>query len=128
MFANPRSFSQLTTSFFAHRSLGILRSPLSNFLLRNCSPLNINLTDPIILVFLLEINLIVIKLSLFSLPLYLSQNVKELTVFHQTGCKDSHIFINSKFFPKDLQNLHVELNKTGYLLYISIIIFGKKKN
>ena len=32
MFADPRSFSQLTTSFFAHRSLGILRSPLSNFL------------------------------------------------------------------------------------------------
>ena len=31
-FANPRSFSQLTASFFAHRSLGILRSPLSNFL------------------------------------------------------------------------------------------------
>ena len=30
-FADPRNFSQLTTSFFAHRSLGILRSPLSNF-------------------------------------------------------------------------------------------------
>ena len=28
MFANPRTFSQLTTSFFAARSLGILRSPL----------------------------------------------------------------------------------------------------
>ena len=31
-FANPRSFSQLTTSFVAHRSLGILRLPLSNLL------------------------------------------------------------------------------------------------
>ena len=31
-FADPRSFSQLTTSFIANRSQGILRSPLSNFL------------------------------------------------------------------------------------------------
>ena len=46
MFANHRSFSQLTTSFLAHRSLGILRSPLSNFLLRNCSPLNIKFNRP----------------------------------------------------------------------------------
>ena len=31
MFANPRSFSQLTTSFFASKSLGILHSPLLYF-------------------------------------------------------------------------------------------------
>ena len=30
-FANPRRFSQLTTSFFAYRSLGILRLPFCNF-------------------------------------------------------------------------------------------------
>ena len=30
-FANPRSFSQLTTSFLAGRSLGIPRSPFCNF-------------------------------------------------------------------------------------------------
>ena len=31
LFANPRSFSQLTTSFFAFGSLGILRSLLFSF-------------------------------------------------------------------------------------------------
>jgi hypothetical protein len=30
--ANPRSFSQLITSFFASESLGIPHTPLSNFL------------------------------------------------------------------------------------------------
>ena len=32
-FANPRSFSQLTTSFFASKSLGIPHSPLFTFFL-----------------------------------------------------------------------------------------------
>ena len=31
LFADPRNFSQLTTSFFASRSLGIHRSPFSTF-------------------------------------------------------------------------------------------------
>ena len=31
LFANPRSFSQLTTSFFASKSQGILRTPLLTF-------------------------------------------------------------------------------------------------
>ena len=32
LFANPRSFSQLTTSFFASKSLGIPHTPLYTFL------------------------------------------------------------------------------------------------
>ena len=32
LFANPRSFSQLTTSFFASKSLGIPHTPLFTFL------------------------------------------------------------------------------------------------
>ena len=39
-FANPRSFSQLTTSFFASKSLGIPHTPLFTFFFQRISPID----------------------------------------------------------------------------------------
>jgi len=71
---------------------------------------------------MLEINL---KFISFSLPLYLSQNFKELTVFSQTGCKGSYFFQNSKFFPKKTGNNPI---LAGYKTCFTILaIFCKKR-
>ena len=40
LFANPRSFSQLTTSFFASKSLGIPHTPLFTFFTQRTSPID----------------------------------------------------------------------------------------
>ena len=39
LFANPRSFSQLTTSFFASKSLGTPHTPLLTFFFRYAYPI-----------------------------------------------------------------------------------------
>ena len=44
-FANPRSFSQLTTSFFASKSLGIPHTPLFTFLQLPITPLLKSVTE-----------------------------------------------------------------------------------
>ena len=45
LFANPRSFSQLTTSFFASKSLGIPHTPLFTFLQLLSCPLLKSMTE-----------------------------------------------------------------------------------
>ena len=44
LFANPRSFSQLTTSFFASKSLGIPHTPLYTFLQLFYTPIAVQKT------------------------------------------------------------------------------------
>ena len=47
LFANPRSFSQLTTSFFASKSLGIPRTPLLTFFFVSHNPARDRLCNPL---------------------------------------------------------------------------------
>ena len=103
-FANPRTFSQLTASFIAARSQGILRSPFVTSLVVNhiywLSP-----ADTFVLLYEKVVpNFLQTIFSDLFLPLsFLSQYFNELAVVSQTGCKGKDFFWTSKFFCKIFQ-------------------------